>query len=113
MASSANPNAMATPTLPITDPASTALPTPANTSTNVPKNSAVYFCILSPNGHQSWPTPGALHRRYTAQASRNGASVGNPARNARIRMRAPHFSTPHQDFQATDTFRLGDAGLQR
>src|SRR5271155_4058605 len=40
---SANPNANATPAKPIWPPASTALPTPPNTSTNVPRNSARYF----------------------------------------------------------------------
>src|SRR5271168_1716235 len=43
IASSDNPNANATPTNPMWPPASTALPTPPNTSTNVPRNSARYF----------------------------------------------------------------------
>src|SRR5579863_9278894 len=45
MANSARPNARATPKYPMWLPASTALPTPPKTKTNVPTTSARYFFI--------------------------------------------------------------------
>src|SRR6185369_4962675 len=46
MASRVSPNANHTPRNPILSPASTALPQLANTSTKVPKNSAVYLFMI-------------------------------------------------------------------
>src|SRR5437762_7476282 len=54
MASSDNPKANEMPVYPILSPARTALPTPPNTSTNVPISSAMNFFMLShPTGRRA------------------------------------------------------------
>jgi hypothetical protein len=53
MANNARPNAKATPKYPMWLPASTALPTPPKTKTNVPTTSARYFFIGVSSSKQS------------------------------------------------------------
>src|SRR5579862_5335551 len=61
MASSESPKANATPTNPMWLPASTALPTPPNTSTKVPRNSARYFRM---GGSPPSESAGSIHHVY-------------------------------------------------
>src|ERR1700751_5898950 len=78
MASSDSPKASATPRLPICVPARTALPTPPNTSTNVPTSSATYFFMNAPAFRQGrFLRQGDYTPPNEGRTSKNSANLPN------------------------------------